>query len=217
MKPSSKPSPITRSTRAIRGNPPLFRGLLAIAGVAVLTFGILIGSGLSGASEDQLFELQADKVAAEQNVESHQERIEDLERQIEERDEVIAQTDEREADLASRESDLVAKQLADDDREAELGTRESGLDARELALDERSQELADRESELDDREADLVESGSSDDSGSTSSDAQDDDTGGAVDYENCDAARAAGAAPVQSGDPGYGRHLDRDGDGVGCE
>jgi hypothetical protein len=36
-------------------------------------------------------------------------------------------------------------------------------------------------------------------------------------YENCDAARAAGAAPVYAGDPGYGRHLDRDGDGVGCE
>ncbi|WP_308188299.1 excalibur calcium-binding domain-containing protein [Nocardioides sp. R-C-SC26] len=36
-------------------------------------------------------------------------------------------------------------------------------------------------------------------------------------YANCDAARAAGAAPVYTGDPGYGRHLDRDGDGVGCE
>ena len=36
-------------------------------------------------------------------------------------------------------------------------------------------------------------------------------------YANCNAARAAGAAPVRRGDPGYGRHLDRDGDGVGCE
>ena len=36
-------------------------------------------------------------------------------------------------------------------------------------------------------------------------------------YDNCSAARAAGAAPVRTGDPGYGRHLDRDGDGVGCE
>jgi hypothetical protein len=36
-------------------------------------------------------------------------------------------------------------------------------------------------------------------------------------YRNCDAARAAGAAPIYSGQPGYGRHLDRDGDGVGCE
>lgn len=36
-------------------------------------------------------------------------------------------------------------------------------------------------------------------------------------YRNCTAARAAGAAPVYADDPGYGRHLDRDGDGVGCE
>ncbi|MGP9537234.1 GmrSD restriction endonuclease domain-containing protein [Brachybacterium sp. AOP43-C2-M15] len=41
--------------------------------------------------------------------------------------------------------------------------------------------------------------------------------GGSVHYKNCDAARAAGAAPVHRGDPGYAKHLDRDGDGVGCE
>ena len=36
-------------------------------------------------------------------------------------------------------------------------------------------------------------------------------------YDNCTAARDAGGAPVYRGDPGYGSHLDRDGDGVGCE
>lgn len=36
-------------------------------------------------------------------------------------------------------------------------------------------------------------------------------------YRNCTAARAAGAAPVYVGDPGYGIHLDRDHDGIGCE
>ena len=36
-------------------------------------------------------------------------------------------------------------------------------------------------------------------------------------FANCTTARAAGAAPVRRGDPGYGPHLDRDGDGVGCE
>ena len=36
-------------------------------------------------------------------------------------------------------------------------------------------------------------------------------------FANCAAARAAGAAPVRAGDPGYGVHLDRDRDGVGCE
>tara|TARA_R110000787_G_scaffold5442_1_gene19826 strand:+ start:7234 stop:7557 length:324 start_codon:yes stop_codon:yes gene_type:complete len=36
-------------------------------------------------------------------------------------------------------------------------------------------------------------------------------------YPNCAAARAAGAAPVRRGQRGYGSHLDRDNDGVGCE
>nr|WP_279577119.1 excalibur calcium-binding domain-containing protein [Planococcus ruber] len=38
-----------------------------------------------------------------------------------------------------------------------------------------------------------------------------------VSYKNCSAVRAAGAAPIYKGDPGYGSHLDRDGDGIGCE
>jgi hypothetical protein len=36
-------------------------------------------------------------------------------------------------------------------------------------------------------------------------------------YENCSHARAEGADPVYEGDPGFGPHLDRDNDGVGCE
>ncbi|MCX5404546.1 excalibur calcium-binding domain-containing protein [Streptomyces sp. NBC_00335] len=40
---------------------------------------------------------------------------------------------------------------------------------------------------------------------------------GSVSYKNCAAVRAAGADPIRRGDPGYGRHLDRDGDGVACE
>ena len=36
-------------------------------------------------------------------------------------------------------------------------------------------------------------------------------------FDNCAAAGAAGAAPVHRGAPGYGSHLDRDNDGVGCE
>ncbi|MGO4409450.1 excalibur calcium-binding domain-containing protein [Brevundimonas sp. M-11_2] len=36
-------------------------------------------------------------------------------------------------------------------------------------------------------------------------------------YANCAEARAAGATPIRRGQPGYGPHLDRDGDGVGCE
>ncbi|MGW1868999.1 excalibur calcium-binding domain-containing protein [Streptomyces mauvecolor] len=41
--------------------------------------------------------------------------------------------------------------------------------------------------------------------------------GGSVYYKNCAAVRAAGAAPLHRGDPGYAAHLDRDGDGIACE
>jgi len=47
----------------------------------------------------------------------------------------------------------------------------------------------------------------SDDSGSS----------GAAYYPNCSSARAAGAAPLYAGEPGYSSDLDRDGDGVACE
>lgn len=36
-------------------------------------------------------------------------------------------------------------------------------------------------------------------------------------YANCAAARAAGAAPLHRGEPGYRSALDRDGDGTACE
>ncbi|MFF0541760.1 excalibur calcium-binding domain-containing protein [Nocardia thailandica] len=36
-------------------------------------------------------------------------------------------------------------------------------------------------------------------------------------YKNCAAAKAAGAAPLRRGDPGYRSGLDGDGDGVACE
>ncbi|AYJ47377.1 excalibur calcium-binding domain-containing protein [Rhodococcus sp. P1Y] len=39
----------------------------------------------------------------------------------------------------------------------------------------------------------------------------------AFQYKNCTEARDAGAAPVRRGDYGFGPHLDRDNDGVGCE
>ena len=36
-------------------------------------------------------------------------------------------------------------------------------------------------------------------------------------YENCDAVRAAGAAPIYAGSPGFQPKFDRDKDGIGCD
>lgn len=38
-----------------------------------------------------------------------------------------------------------------------------------------------------------------------------------VTYRNCAAVRAAGAAPIRAGEPGFSTMFDGDGDGVGCE
>jgi hypothetical protein len=44
-----------------------------------------------------------------------------------------------------------------------------------------------------------------------------DGAGGGVSYKNCAAARAAGAAPLRAGQPGYRLGLDSNEDGVACE
>jgi hypothetical protein len=43
------------------------------------------------------------------------------------------------------------------------------------------------------------------------------ETVSAVSYKTCAEVRAAGQAPLHSGDPGYSRKLDKNGDGVACE
>ncbi len=43
------------------------------------------------------------------------------------------------------------------------------------------------------------------------------DAPSSVSYANCAAVRAAGAAPIYAGSPGYSLKLDRDRDGVACE
>lgn len=57
------------------------------------------------------------------------------------------------------------------------------------------------------------QSGAGSDSGSSSGPG----TGAGGAFKNCTQARDLGGAPVYEGQPGYGPHLDRDGDGVGCE
>lgn len=51
----------------------------------------------------------------------------------------------------------------------------------------------------------------------TNNDRQTASDDGEIYFPNCAAARAAGVAPIHSGEPGYRRKLDRDGDGVACE
>ena len=119
--------------------------------------------------------------------------------------------------------------------EARLAEQTAAITQRSTALDQREQELAARESAL--RAAEVARGSGAGSASSTGSSSGSSSSGSVASgagssapvvepepeapvgtsYDNCSAARAAGAAPVRAGDPGYGRHLDRDGDGVGCE
>ncbi len=112
--------------------------------------------------------------------------------------------------------------------QARIEQQTTAITQRATALDQREQDLVARESAL--RAAEQTATGSrSGGSSSSSSGSASSGSGSAsvaepepglsvsASYGTCSEARAAGAAPVRVGDPGYGRHLDRDGDGVGCE
>ncbi|WP_346619255.1 excalibur calcium-binding domain-containing protein [Blastococcus montanus] len=106
------------------------------------------------------------------------------------------------------------------DGESRLAARVAELDARSAALDQRESELVAREAAASAAPAPQATVRSAAPAPSASSapvaPAPAPKAPSAY-YKNCDAARAAGAAPVRVGDPGYAGHLDRDGDGVGCE
>ena len=113
--------------------------------------------------------------------------------------------------------------------QAQIEQQTAAISQRTTALDQREQELTARESALRAAEQAASSSRTSTGAGSSSSGSVSSGSGSAsvvepepqvsasTSYANCSEARAAGAAPVRVGDPGYGRHLDRDGDGVGCE
>lgn len=91
----------------------------------------------------------------------------------------------------------------------EYDSKKAELDKRQSDLDSRSSELDSRENAVKQREDAAAASGSSYSS--------DDSSTGWAYYKNCSAARAAGAAPLYRGQPGYRSSLDRDGDGIACE
>ncbi|MEW2417569.1 excalibur calcium-binding domain-containing protein [Streptomyces sp. NPDC046866] len=60
-------------------------------------------------------------------------------------------------------------------------------------------------------------SGSSSGSGGSTGSSTGGSGGGSVSFKSCAEARAAGAAPMRRGEPGYSRSLDRDNDGIACD
>ena len=103
-----------------------------------------------------------------------------------------------------------ATRLAEEQRKQEEATR--------LAEEQRKQEEATRLAEEQRKQEEatrLAEEQRKQEEATRLAEEQEQQTN--VYYKNCTQARDAGAAPIHRGEPGYAKHLDRDGDGIGCD
>lgn len=177
--------------------------------------GLVLGMGIGGASGSAAADRAEDHMA-----EAAQEQHETRSLLAEAEQEHAAQVDdldERGAALDAREAAVDARDDAVSDVE-DLAAAQALLEADQSELAAAQQELDIRAADLDQREATIAAEASRQAAAQTPAvSVPATPGGGSVYYANCDAARAAGAAPVLRGDPGYRPALDRDDDGIGCE
>ncbi|NME06210.1 excalibur calcium-binding domain-containing protein [Psychrobacillus sp. BL-248-WT-3] len=128
--------------------------------------------------------------------------------------------DTKTADEESKKTDAEADRLAEEQQKQEEADRlaeeqRKQEEAARLAEEKAKQEEADRlaEEQRKQEEARLAEEQRKQEEAARAEKEQTTN----VYYKNCTQAREAGAAPVHQGEPGYGKHLDRDGDGIGCD
>ncbi len=170
-------------------------------GVGALVLGVMIGGGGADPKESaEYLEISKELVVAEDASTELAEETAALEEELDALTDEVAQLAEQQQAVVDAEAAVVARETAADERDAALQQRESDVQGRETAVQTReTAAAAPRAAQPAPPAAQPVAPAPS------------------AYYDNCTAARNAGAAPVRSGDPGYGRHLDRDGDGVGCE
>lgn len=170
---------------------------------AVLAF--LIGLGAGGADESA--EEQAAGVGdLEEQVAGVEEQLDELGTQVSDIQETV---EAPEAEQAERVEQLESEV-------ASLREQVAALEEERDALEARRAEQAERIQQLESQLASAQESPSPGGSGGGSSPSQG-GSGSSAQYANCSEARAAGAAPLRRGEPGYDSSLDGDNDGVACE
>ena len=174
---------------------------------AIPLLAFLLGIGVGGAGNGTDVATTPQYIALQDDLEAAQEEASVL------TDEVAAAEDQVRAAATAAQTQIEQQTSAITERATELDQREQELLARESALRAAEQTASSRSSGSSSSSSGSVSSGA----GTASVVEPEPQVSASTSYANCSEARAAGAAPVRVGDPGYGRHLDRDGDGVGCE
>ncbi|MEH3088424.1 MAG: excalibur calcium-binding domain-containing protein [Microbacterium arborescens] len=170
-----------------------------IAAASALVVGLAVGGGVGGSN-------------AQSEIGSLKDQVASLEGEVGEAQTVARESDAALAGARSDLDDAVAKlaKVTGDLRAvtAQVTEMQTAATASQTELDARAARITDLEGQLSVHVAPVA--AAPEQSAPVSS-------SGSVWFKNCTAAREAGAAPVRVGDPGYAKHLDRDGDGIGCE
>jgi hypothetical protein len=208
--PSSTSVHNRQNEKAVLDRQVLLRVLLSLVGVLVLTLSIIVTTaspaGPSRRHGGAEFNLVDSMPESGSGIDSKDDHASTLEEHRENLEALQAEVDALSEELAGLQAELNTRSEELDELEAELGIAEeppaasSEEEGDDPAADPPMEGPATEGTETEGPEAEGPESEDS-----------------AFFYENCDEARADGAAPVQEGDPGFGPHLDADDDGIGCE
>ncbi|CEG23949.1 Chromosome partition protein Smc [Planococcus massiliensis] len=187
----------------------------------------LVGFDASGASE-RAAELQELKAAKEELTSKNKNLEYEIASLSAKYEESLIKVEEASAEILENEN--AAKEL--EEQKTAFAKEKEELTAKITSLEEQvanaesvtvalESEVEDLKSQAKAQSVSVAAAAASSSAGSSNSSSSSGETASAaaspVSYKNCSAVRAAGAAPIYKGDPGYGSHLDRDGDGIGCE
>jgi outer membrane murein-binding lipoprotein Lpp len=174
---------------------PVTRRTGAIVAGSALVLGLLLGAGMgSTTAQTQVASLASEVSSLQTEVTEAAETVTDASADVQA---AAAQVAEAKAEVEKVKGQLAAST-------SKVTEMETAATAAQAELDSRASQIADLQGKVSAQSAPAPAPAQP-------------VAPSAVSYKNCSEARAAGAAPVRRGDPGYGKHLDRDGDGVGCE
>lgn len=181
---------------------PMMRRTGLIATASALVVGLLLGGGVGGSSA------QSEVAALEGQVADLEVDLAGAEGVASENDAALA---DARADLEDALADLATASEALTTATTQMTEMETAATASQSELDARAARIADLEGQLSVRAAPAPAPAAPAPAAPAPA------APVSAWYDNCTAVRNAGAAPIRVGDPGYAKHLDRDGDGIGCE
>lgn len=193
----------TGTGEGVNGRPWYQKKRVFLPVTAVLAF--LIGVGAGGGGEGSPEGQAAEVADLEEQVAGVKKQLDELGTQVNDIQETV---EAPEAEQAERVEEL-------EGQVASLREQVTALKEERDALEARNSEQAERFQQLESELASAQQSPSGGSSGGTSP--SQGGSGSDAKYANCSEARAAGAAPLHRGDPGYDNSLDGDNDGVACE